>query len=99
MEEADSKYIIDYISGKKVRAITEEVEAVQPFVKILVNDYGYPKENILTHPQWRVKARPSDTKKEYPVDIAIFSDSVHTDDIKNICGSERIKVRETVLVV
>lgn len=80
MEEADSKYIIDYISGKKVRAITEEVEAVQPFVKILVNDYGYPKENILTHPQWRVKARPSDTKKEYPVDIAIFSDSVHTDD-------------------
>lgn len=40
--------------------------------RILVDDYGYPKDVIQTRPQWRVKARPSDTKKEYPVDIAVF---------------------------
>jgi type I restriction enzyme M protein len=36
-------YIIDYISGLEVRATLEEVEAVQVFAKILVEDYGYPK--------------------------------------------------------
>lgn len=60
--------------------MSEEIEAVQPFSKILVEDYGYPKENIVTRPQWRVKARPSDKKKEYPVDIAIFSGPNHNDD-------------------
>lgn len=79
-DNGETGYVVDYISGQKVRALSEEVEAVQPFSKILVNDYGYPKENIATRPQWRVKVRPSDKKKEYPVDIAIFSGAEHTDD-------------------
>lgn len=72
--------IKDFITGKEIKATPEEVEAVQVFLKILVEDYGYPKELIKSHPQWRVKVRPSDTKKEYPVDIAVFSDKKHTDD-------------------
>jgi len=69
----EGKYITDYITGKQVRATPEEVEAVQVFARMLVEDYGYPKNHIQTHPQYRVKARPSDTQKEYPVDIAVFS--------------------------
>ena len=53
---------------------------MQPFSKQLVEDYNYPKENIQTHPQFRVKVRPSDEKKEYPIDIAVFSDNDKTDD-------------------
>lgn len=73
-------YIIDYISGKQVKASPEEVEATQVFSRILVEDYGYPKEHIQTRPQFFVKVRPSDTKKEYPVDIAVFNDRDKTDD-------------------
>lgn len=73
-------YLIDYISGTEVKATPEEVQAVQPFSKMLVEDYGYPKELITTHPQYRVKVRPSDTKKEYPVDIAVFSSTQKSDD-------------------
>lgn len=56
-------YIYDYISGIEVKATPEELNAVQVFSKILVEDYKYPKENIQTRPQFRVKARPSDLKK------------------------------------
>ena len=73
-------YIIDYISGEQVRISPEEVEATQVFSKILVEDYGYPKNYIQTRPQFHVKVRPSDVKKEYPVDIAVFNDSEKTDD-------------------
>ena len=73
-------YIEDFISGEAVKGTPEEVEAVQVFSKILVEDYGYPKSHIQTRPQWRVKIRPSDKRKEYPVDIAVFSDENHTDD-------------------
>ena len=73
-------YIIDYISGTQVKASPEELEATQVFSKILVEDYGYPKTQIQTRPQFHVKVRPSDTKKEYPVDIAVFSDTEKTDD-------------------
>lgn len=77
MEEKKPKegYIFDYISGKEVKATPEEVEATQVFSKILVEDYNYPKSHIQTRPQFFVKVRPSDTKKEYPVDIAVFSDT------------------------
>ena len=61
--ELKEGYIIDFISGLQVRETPEETEAVQPFSKILVDDYGYPKEYIHTRPQYRVKVRPSDTKK------------------------------------
>lgn len=80
MEELKEGYIFDYISGLQVKETPEEVEAVQPFSKILVEDYGYSKSLIRTRPQWRVKARPSDKKKEYPVDIAVFSGEDHSDE-------------------
>jgi type I restriction enzyme M protein len=73
-------YIKDFISEIAVRATPEEIEAVQVFSRMLVDDYDYPKELIQTRPQWRVKARPSDTKKEYPVDITVFSEEDHTED-------------------
>lgn len=80
MPEEKEGYLIDYVSGDYVRETPEEIQAVQPYSKKLVEDYGYPKENIMIHPQYRVKVRPSDTKKEYPVDIAVFSKNEHTDD-------------------
>jgi len=73
-------YIIDYISGEPIKANPEEVEAVQIFSKQLVEDYNYPKNNIQTRPQFRVKVRPSDTKKEYPVDIAVFKNQEKRED-------------------
>lgn len=84
MEETTPKegYLIDYISGKEIKATPEEVNAVQVFSKILVEDYKYPKQNIRTRPQFRVKARPSDTQKKYPVDIAVFnSDNINDDEL------------------
>lgn len=70
--EIKEGYLKDYISGQILKASPEEVEAVQVFSKQLVEDYGYPINNIQTRPQWRVKVRPSDTRKEYPVDIVVF---------------------------
>ena len=75
-----NKTIIDFISGTLVRSTPEEIEAVQPFAKRLVDDYGYTKQQIQTHPQWRVKANPSDTSGKYPVDIAVFSTKNHSED-------------------
>jgi type I restriction enzyme M protein len=81
-KETKDGYIIDFISGQEVKATPEEIEAVQVFAKQLVEDYGYPKDHIQTRPQFRVKVRPSDTKKEYPVDIAVFpNDKKQEDDI------------------
>jgi type I restriction enzyme M protein len=72
MQGTKKNSITDYISGREVAASPEEVDAVQVFAHQLVEDYGYPKSCIQTHPQWRVKARPSDEKREYPVDISVF---------------------------
>lgn len=80
MSNAAESYITDYISNKRIKLTPEELEAVQPFSKKLVEDYGYPATLISTHPQYRVKARPSDVKKEYPVDIAVFTDPSKADD-------------------
>lgn len=79
MAESNNNNIEDFISGRQVRATPEEVQAVQVFSRMLVEDYGYPESHIQTHPQWRVKVRPSDTKKEYPVDIAVFDSSTKED--------------------
>ena len=78
--ELKEGYLLDYISGVAVRATPEEIDAVQVFSQMLVEDYGYPKDRIRTRPQWRVRARPSDTKKDYPVDIVVFSDASHSDE-------------------
>ena len=80
MARNEQMMITDYISDIKVNATPEEIEAVQVFSRQLVEDYGYPKEHIQTRPQHRVKLRPSDTKKEYPVDIAVFSGSLKIDE-------------------
>lgn len=69
----------DFISGKEVSSTPEEVDAVQPFSKKLVEDYGYPRSHIQTRRQFRVKASPSDSQG-YPVDIAVFSSEQHNDD-------------------
>ena len=73
-------YLVDFISGKQVKDGPEEREAVQVFSRMLVEDYLYPKELIQTRPQHRVKIRPSDKKKEYPIDIAIFTSDSKKDD-------------------
>ena len=57
--------ITDYISGQEIQNKPEEIDAVQPFSKRLVEDYGYPKSHIQTRPQFRVKVRPSDKKKNF----------------------------------
>lgn len=72
--------IRDYISGDWVNLTPEEVEAVQVFAKRLVEDYGYDKSQIQTHPQFRVRKRPSDESKSYPVDIAVFRGKKHIED-------------------
>jgi type I restriction enzyme M protein len=64
--------IEDYVSGTLVRSTPEEADAVQVFARRLVEDYGYAKKRIRTHPQFRVRARPSDRDRSYPVDIAVF---------------------------
>lgn len=80
MSDLKAGYIVDFISGEQVKSTPEEIGAVQIFARQLVEDYGYPKEHIQTRPQFRVKARPSDTKKEYPVDIAIFPNEKKQED-------------------
>ncbi|HUU29838.1 MAG TPA: N-6 DNA methylase, partial [archaeon] len=74
-DELKPGYIRDYISGKVVKATPEELQAVQVFARRLVEDYGYSKSQLQTHPQFRVRKRPSDEEKSYPVDIAVFRSS------------------------
>lgn len=71
--------IVDFITGVPVIAKPEEVAAVQPFAKRLVEDFGYSKQEIITHPQYRVRRSPSDETKSYPVDIAVFSSVAKAD--------------------
>jgi type I restriction enzyme M protein len=78
-EQAASGYLTDYISSTRVRATPEEVDAVQVFARRLVEDYGYPKTHLQTRPQFRVRKRPSDERKSYPVDIAVFSSPTRTE--------------------
>lgn len=90
---ARDTHIEDYITGQKVRAVREEVEAVQVLARALVEDYGYSKAQIRTHPQWRVKVRPSDRRKSYPVDIAVFSGEEHADQTLRIVAECKKKSR------
>lgn len=93
-EEMQAGYIRDFISGLLVRATAEETQAVQVFARRLVEDFGYPKDHIITRPQYRVRRRPSEVKKSYPVDIAVFTEArKHDDDLSIIveCKSENVK--------
>jgi len=90
MEEPGEGYLTDYVSGKLVRATPEEVEAVQVFSRRLVEDFGYPRNHLTTRPQFRVRRRPSEERKSYPVDIAVFSsDRRHEDDLFMIVECKR----------
>ncbi|HEY2009833.1 MAG TPA: N-6 DNA methylase [Rhizomicrobium sp.] len=77
---AAAGYLRDFISGMRVKATPEEVQATQVFSRRLVDDFGYPAKHIITRPQYRVSRRPSETKKSYPVDIAVFSNARKSDD-------------------
>lgn len=87
-------YLFDYISDQEIKATPEEVEAVQVYSKILVEDYEYPKEVLQTRPQFRVKVRPSDVKKEYPIDIAVFEDNKKNEDDLRIIVECKKKTRK-----
>ena len=69
----ENEYLCDYVTGELVRATVEEKTAVQVMLKRLVEDYGYPKEHIQSHPQHRVRRSPSDKSGTFPVDIAVFN--------------------------
>jgi type I restriction enzyme M protein len=73
-------YIKDYVSGVDVRATPEELEAVQVFSKRLVEDYDYDRERLQTRPQFRVRKRPSDEDRSFPVDIAVFESARRLED-------------------
>ena len=93
-DELQAGYVRDFISGIMVRATPEETQSVQVISRRLVEDFGYPKSHITTRPQHRVRRRPSEVKKSYPVDIAVFSDArKHDDDLSIIveCKSENVK--------
>jgi type I restriction enzyme M protein len=71
-EQPRAGYLQDYISGQKIRATPEEIDAVQVMAQRLVEDYDYDKKQIQTRPQFRVRSRPSDDERSFPVDIAVF---------------------------
>ena len=48
MADTMDGYIIDFISGNQVKGTPEEIEAVQPFSKKLVEDYGALARAFLT---------------------------------------------------
>jgi len=73
-KELKEGYVRDYVSSEIIKATPEETEAVQVFSKILVEDYGYLKDQIQTRPQFRVKTAPSGEEK-YPMDIVVFKTS------------------------
>ena len=80
MAKITGNKINDYISGIEIVATPEEIDAVQVFSRQLVEDYGYTIDQIQTRPQFRVKARPSDTSKTYPVDICVFKNNNKIED-------------------
>jgi type I restriction enzyme M protein len=90
----DTDRLVDIVSGREIAATSEEREAVQPFARQLIEDYGYPVSHIRTRPQWRVKSSPSDQAKKYPVDIAVFSSDTHSDESLRIVVECKKKKRK-----
>lgn len=72
-------YITDYVSGERVKAGPEEIEAVQIFSRRLIEEYGYGRAQMRTRPQFRIKESPSG-KEKYPADIVVFHDERQTYD-------------------
>jgi len=81
-------YVNDYISGKEVKATPEEIEARQPFERILVQEFGYSKKQIQTVPQFYIT---KGSQRIGPVDIAIFRDERKLpDDLYIIVETKRL---------
>lgn len=87
-----SGYTIDAASGKIISAGSEEINATQPLLEILIKEAGWKPDQIVSRPnQWRVPASPS-AKRIWPVDIAIFDAPKHLRDpqhIRIICECKR----------
>ena len=78
------------------------MQATQVFSRRLVEDFGYPTSHITTRPQFRVSRRPSEVKKSYPVDIAVFSSAQKVETDCNIiveCKSDTEKTGRKQLEV
>jgi len=75
-EVIEPGYIIDFVSGRAVKAGPEEIHATQVISKRLVEELGYEKAQIQTHPQFRVKESPSGAER-WPVDVCVFRDANH----------------------
>ncbi|BEG58172.1 hypothetical protein NHP21005_18600 [Helicobacter sp. NHP21005] len=95
MDTQTTNTLVDFVSGKEVRASCEEKEAVQPFLKILHEDYGYPKSLLQAHPPYRVKASPAD-KKGYPLDIVVFETIEHTKKLKMVVECKKKDKKEGI---
>jgi len=68
----ENKKITCAIRNKDIENTKEEIVR-QNYIKILIEDYGYKKENIKL--EYGIKRSPSDTRRSLPVDIAIFEDN------------------------
>jgi len=62
-----------YVTGQERRATPEELVR-QNYVKILVEDYGYDKKDLIL--EYGVKRSPSDSSRSVPVDIAVMENGI-----------------------
>ena len=80
------KQVIDKASGRLITGGPEEIDATQPLLRILIDECGWDRDQIVSRPkQWRVPSHPSG-KRRWPVDIAVF------DSPKNKRAEEHILV-------
>lgn len=95
----DQKYTVDRASGRLISAGPEEIDATQPLLEALIQEAGWDPGQIVSRPQqWRVPASPSD-KRQWPVDVAIFSSAKHArspEHIQIICECKRPDVETGV---
>ena len=61
---------IKCIATGKELILTPEEEVRQNFIKILIEEYGYKKQDIRI--EYPVKRSPSDRRRSLPVDIAVL---------------------------
>lgn len=93
-EDIPAGSVRDFVSGEVVRATPEELEAVRPFSKRLVEEYAYPRAVIQTRPQFRVPKQPSGAQS-WPVDIAVFrSDRKLRDEVYIVVECKRRKRKD-----
>lgn len=86
--------IADFVTGAPVLDTPEE-HVVQAWLERLHDEYGYPKECLQSHPQFRVPKSPSDSEKgTYPVDIAVFlGESRHSSTLQMLVETKAADIR------